>query len=49
MSSKELTSVDEGIDVLDLPDGWVIAVRDQGLDRVQKTVDIDNGSINKLL
>ena len=44
-----LTSVDEGIDILDLPDGWMIAVRDQGLDGIQKTVHIDNGSVHKLL
>ena len=37
-----LTSVDKGVDVLDLPNGWVVAVRHQGLHRVQQAVHIDN-------
>ena len=37
-----LTSVDEGVDVLDLPDGRVVAVRHQGLHCVQQAVHIDN-------
>ena len=38
---EKLTSVDKCIDVLDLPDGRMVAVRNQGLDRVQQTVHID--------
>ena len=38
-----LTSVDEGIDILDLPDGRVVAVGHQGLHGVQQAVNIDDG------
>ena len=49
LSEKDsnLTSVNKRVYVLDLPDGGVVAVRDEGLDRVQKTVHIDNGSGEK--
>ena len=38
-----LTSVDEGIDILDLPDGRVVTVGHQGLHGVQQAVNIDDG------
>ena len=44
MYSNKLTSVDEGIHVLNLPDGGVVAVGDQRLHRVQQAVHIDDGS-----
>ena len=38
----QLTSVDEGVDVFDLPDRRMVAVRHQGLDCIQQAVHIYN-------
>ena len=38
----QLTSVDEGVDVFDLPDRRMVAVRHQGLDCIQEAVHIYN-------
>jgi hypothetical protein len=41
-TEKKLTSVDEGVDVFNFSKGGMIAVRHQGLHRVQQAVHIHN-------
>ena len=41
----KLTSVDEGVNVFNFSDGWMVAVCHQGLHRVQEAVHIDDGPV----
>lgn len=38
-----LTSANKGVDIFDLPDVRVVAVRDQGHDGVQKAIHVKQG------
>ena len=42
---RSLTSVDESVDILNLSNGGMVAVRDERLHGVQQTVHIDDGSV----